>query len=51
MSGRFGSHGASAGASAYCASKWAIEGLTLALGLTIIVVTLTQWTLRVALGW
>lgn len=27
------------------------EGLTLALGLTIIVVTLTQWTLRVALGW
>src|SRR5262245_12760725 len=35
--------------------RWVIgpprAGLTLAVGLTIIVVTLTQWTLRLSLGW
>ena len=27
------------------------EGLTLAIGLLIVVVTITQWTLRLSLGW
>jgi Protein of unknown function (DUF2752) len=35
--------------------RWVIgpprAGLTLAVGLTIVVVTLTQWTLRLSLGW
>src|SRR5262245_60638464 len=35
--------------------RWLIgpphEGLTLAIGLTIVLVTLTQWTVRISLGW
>jgi hypothetical protein len=35
--------------------RWLIrpprEGVTLAIGLVIVIVTLTQWTLRISLGW